>query len=288
MASKNAVRGSSAGQPSASALGWWAAVALCAALTLIGVHLANRYLHGVLVGSSDAVHSLRLLTWNIGKIYLPVDSRAADRDLDHVARVIREIDPHVVALQELKGPRQLGRLLAALGPRWRGRIPEDAYDRRPALLTRLPARFIEFKTSTGRAAQGAEVTLSDSARVTVTSLHLDAFDPERRIRQAEEIVASARRLGLDEIFLAGDFNFDPAEVMRDSADHYLYLFLTAELIDAAKDQGGTTLVSRRLDYVFYGSDRIERVRSEVLIGRRINIMDHDPLLVEFDRRAGAR
>lgn len=261
---------------------------LCTTLTLTGVHLANRYLHGALVGSSDAVNSVRLLTWNIGKIYLPVDSRAADRDLDHVARVINEIDPHIVALQELKGPRQLGRLLAALGPDWRGRVPEDAYDRRPALLTRLPARFIEFKTSTGRAAQGAEVTLSDNAQITVTSLHLDAFDPERRGRQAEEIVASAGRLGHDEVFLAGDFNFDPAEVMRDSADHRLYLFLTAELTDAAKDQGGTTLISRRLDYVFYASDRVKRVRSEVLIGRRINIMDHDPLLVEFDRRPGAQ
>ena len=45
--------------------------------------------------------------------------------------------------------------------------------------------------------------------------------------------------------------------------------------------GPTTLVSRRLDYVFYRSARVRRVTSRVLTRQRINIMDHDPLVVEF-------
>ena len=259
---------------------------LLAALTVGGVGLLNRYVHGALVDGSRHLKSLRVLSWNIGKIYLPLDSRAADRDLEHVARVIAEADPQIVALQELRGPRQLGRLLARLGPRWRGSVPEDRYDRRAALLTELPVRFLEIETSTGRTAQGAEVTLGDGSKATVASVHLDAFDPERRARQAEEILDSLARLGNEQMVLAGDFNFDSAAIRHDSPDYRTYLLLTANLIDAAKREGGTTVLAQRLDYVFYRLVGVQQAQSQVLFGRRINIMDHDPLVVEIFRHRG--
>jgi endonuclease/exonuclease/phosphatase family metal-dependent hydrolase len=252
-------------------------------LAVASTFLINRYVVGAGVSTDSDQRSLRILTWNIGKLYLKWDSRAADRDLDHVAQVIRQLDPHVVALQELRGPTQLGRLATLMGPGWRAKVPEDQYDRRAGLLLRLPARFINLPTSTGRVAQGALVTLSGGVQVVVASVHLDAFDAERRLLQAEEILAGAKRVDLPDIVLAGDFNID-ASAASDSTDHRIYQLLTREMVDAAKGAGATTMISRRLDYVFFRSRRVTGVAAKVLHDRRINIMDHDPLLVELSLR----
>jgi endonuclease/exonuclease/phosphatase family metal-dependent hydrolase len=257
-----------------------AALPALAALTAGAIYLINRTIGGY-VQQAREKRSFRIMTWNIGKLYLRWDSRAADADLAHVAEVIREVNPQVVALQELRGPTQLGRLASALGPEWRAKVPRDSYDRRAGLLVRVPAEFLDLNTSTGRTAQGALLTLRDGVEVLVASVHLDAFDPRRRRLQAEEVLAGARRLGDGHLFLAGDFNFDPSVAARGSSDQRLYSFLTSELKDAARHAGGTTVISRRLDYVFYRSTRVRQVSSQVLRDRRINIMDHDPVVVEF-------
>ena len=98
---------------------------------------------------------------------------------------------------------------------------------------------------------------------------------------SEEILAGAQRMGQKEIILAGDFNLDPGVMAQGSADQDLYRFLTREMVDAAQNAGATTLISRRLDYVFFRSSRVKKVVSRVLRDRRINVMDHDPLVVEF-------
>jgi endonuclease/exonuclease/phosphatase family metal-dependent hydrolase len=264
---------------------WLATLVAFAVLSVLGAALVTRFLHGALVSTTTNLQSLRIITWNIGKIYLSPESRAADRDLGHVAQVIAEVEPQIVALQEIRDSAQLSRLLAALGSGWSGRVPSDQYDRRAALLTQLPARFIEFKTSTGRTAQGAEVQLPGGSIATVTAVHLDAFDEVRRARQIEEVLASVERLANDEVILLGDFNFDPAAVARNSADHRLYSYITRDLVDAGRHAGGTSLSAHRLDYVFYRSSRVHWTRAEVLRERRINIMDHDPLVVEMALKA---
>lgn len=236
------------------------------------------------MSESEGPQRLRVMTWNVGRLYLPWDSRAADSDLQHVAAVIRDARPHVVALQELRDPRQLGRLVAALGPGWRGRIPEDRWDRRAALLARLPAEFQGLPTSTGRTAQGALLRLHSGVELAVASLHLDAFDARRRLVQAQEILSGLRRLGSKHLLLAGDFNFDPAVAARGSNDQALYHYLTQELEDAGRRAGATTMISRRLDYVFYRSPAVKAVRAEVLRDKRIRAMDHDPVVVELALR----
>lgn len=249
--------------------------------SLFAIYAIHRFLHLRYVTGQPPEQTLRVMSWNIGKLYLSWDSRAADRDLNYVADVIREVDPHVVALQEIRGPTQLGRLLTLLGPQWIGRVPTDAYDRRAALLTRLPARFFQLPTSSGRTAQGGEVRLRDGLEVSFVSLHLDAFDADRRLRQAEELLASLRRSGRIQTVLAGDFNFDPAMAKHGSPEQRLYSLLTDELHDAARRSGVTTVFSRRLDYIFYAGQRLAASSARVLRGRRINTMDHDPLVVEL-------
>jgi endonuclease/exonuclease/phosphatase family metal-dependent hydrolase len=245
-------------------------------------YLINTRLQGSALTTQDQRHTLRILTWNIGKLYhARWDSRASDDDLDHVAEVIRETDVHVVALQELKGPTQLGRLASMLGGSWRSHVPEDVYDRRAGLLTRLPVEFVRLPTSSGRVAQGAVVTTPGGAKFAVSSVHLDAFDAERRLAQAEEILAGIQRLDVPDFVVAGDFNFDASVAAQDSADQRLYQLLTREMADAGRRAGVTSLISRRLDYVFYHSARVDTATAQVLKERRINIMDHDPLVVEL-------
>jgi endonuclease/exonuclease/phosphatase family metal-dependent hydrolase len=136
-------------------------------------------------------------------------------------------------------------------------------------------------TSTGRTAQAAVVKFRDDVSLAVASVHLDAFDAGRRLVQAQEMVAGLLRVQDKNVVLAGDLNFDVALVAQGTADHDLYRFLTREMVDAAKHAGSTTIISRRLDYVFYRSVAVRRVEARVLQDKRVKVMDHDPLLVEL-------
>src|SRR6185436_5600972 len=80
--------------------------------------------------SNKAVHSLRLLTWNIGYAELEDDTRAHDKDLPAVADVILREDPDAVALQELTGNAQLNRLLGMLHGKYHGAVAQQGRDDR--------------------------------------------------------------------------------------------------------------------------------------------------------------
>lgn len=266
-------------------LGWALALGLLCLLPVAAVYLLNRLAPPRFGTPRGGAASLRLLTWNIGRIHLRWESRAADRDLAFVAQVLRQVNPQVAALQELRDPTQLGRLLALLGPGWRGQLPQDVYDRRAALLWRVRGEPFEIPTSTGRAAQAALLRLERGRLLTVVSLHLDAFDATRRLRQGQEILDATLREAGGELILAGDFNFDVAVVARDSLDQRLYRLLTSTLSDGAARAGATSLTARRIDYVFYRSAQWRVRDARVLWREGIHGMDHRPLVVELE--AGA-
>lgn len=245
---------------------------------------------------------LRVLTWNVGKIYLggQHDSRAADADLARIANVIREVSPDLVALQELRDRAQLDRLMAELGDDYVGHVPEEeVHDRRAAALARVHRRgvragveaptadgepqFSQIVTSTGRAAAVARVTIG-AHRVTFVSVHLDAFDSQLRRIQAEEIVDWSRRAEDRDIILAGDFNFDADFLQAAEPDHPdvgIYRLLTASFQDAASGGPSTTIVDRRLDYLFTRG-RLRRRQVRVLDGRTAHFMDHEPVVVDLE------
>ena len=92
-------------------------------LMILGaVHFAEPPESGESASSSNAVNSLRLLTWNIGYAELEDDTRAHDKDLPAVAEVILRQDPDAVALQELTGNTQLNTLLGLLHGKYRGAV----------------------------------------------------------------------------------------------------------------------------------------------------------------------
>src|SRR5690349_10686909 len=87
---------------------WTRLICLVVGIAALGAAVLFR-VHARRVGEPflplpQEAQTLRALTWNIGKIYMGNhrDSRAADEDLAHIARVIRGSEPDFVALQELR------------------------------------------------------------------------------------------------------------------------------------------------------------------------------------------
>lgn len=236
---------------------------------------------------------LRLLTWNLGRLHLGafvnrlirLDSRAADSALAHVARVIEGAGAEVVALQELRGPAQLERLVALLGGDWRAAAPEgERGDRRVGLLARrrLDPRFAAVETPTGRATQTASLRVAAlGERWVVASIHLDAFDEHAREAQARQLRAWAASDGARALVLAGDLNIDLAHpAARRRRDPATLGALADGLVDLGARAGATCLGGRRLDYVL--ARRAVAGRAEVLRGRRVPLGDHHPLLAHLE------
>ncbi|HEY3357770.1 MAG TPA: endonuclease/exonuclease/phosphatase family protein [Polyangia bacterium] len=280
-----------------------AVIGLCA---LAGLALAQRVRpHRAVAPAGRAeLYRLGIFTWNIGKLYLPfdqraADSRASDDDLAHIAGVVRETQPDVIALQELKDKDQLDRLLGLLGGEYQGHVPEsEINDRRVAILARRPVpaaagtpdlSFRTVTTSTGRSAEAVSVPLDGrGARALVISIHLDAFSHDERRIQAEEIVDWANRQPEPEIFLCGDFNFDYDFLAGHGAEQHsdisLYRFLTRSFEDLGRGAGGTTILARRLDYIFARTSGVQSREVHILGGKRVNLMDHEPVLGRFEIR----
>ena len=248
-------------------------------------------------------YRLRILTWNVGRVFLPfdqraADSRASDDDLAHIAQVVRETDPDVVALQELKGREQLDRLLDLVGGGYVGTVPErESNDRRVAVMARVRARdggpddggpiFRSVTTSTGRSAAAVSLPVTGGARALVVSLHLDAFDRDLRRVQAEEIVDWTNRQPEPELFLCGDFNFDYDFLKVQATDHpdlQLYRLLSYSFEDLGRSAGLTTILARRVDYIFARTSGVEVREVRVIPGKRRTLMDHEPVVGSFEIR----
>ncbi len=228
---------------------------------------------------------MRILTWNIGRVYLLGESRAAGAALDHVAGVIADLDPDVAALQELKDAGQVDRIVELLGPRYRGvGADHSRSDRVVGMLAKPAAEFEQVPIASGRRAIAVRMT-NGGGPTHVVGIHFDAFDAGRRQREAAELVAWAERHGGDVVF-AGDFNFDPGLCSPRGPDARTYDLLCEDFRDVGASAGPTTLLGhRRLDWILVRSASLGRADAHVLGGRRVGLMDHDPVLAELDLSA---
>jgi endonuclease/exonuclease/phosphatase family metal-dependent hydrolase len=264
-------------------------VGLGALLALLAVELFD-WAPAYLPGRTEPMR-LRILSWNIGKIFFKWDSRASDQDLPAIVALLGSVDPDIVALQELRDAAQLHRLVELLGGRYVGEMPiEDRYDRHVAMLVK-PRRGVEFDevvTTSGRAALAVRIPLATTTG-RVVAVHLDAFDATLRRTQAEEIIDWLNRAADGgnerEIVVVGDFNFDADFLFaqrRESTDLGIYRMLTREFVDVGQRAGGTTIVDRRLDYIFAKTSSLRPLSIRVLVGQRQRLMDHDPIVAEFE------
>lgn len=240
--------------------------------------------------SNKTVHSLKLLTWNIGYAELEDDTRAHDKDLPAVAEVILREDADAVALQELTGNAQLKTLLGLLQGKYRGAVAQQGRsDRFEAVLVKdTGARFTPVPVGDRYALGVSFKPRDDAPQVLVLSAHADAFNAARRRTYTEALIDWAEdRAQSSRVFIAGDFNFElkagnETNLYTDNLKHdsESYSHILRHFRDLGRAAGDTAINDRRIDYVF-GPPALEHVgRVEVLRNAAVGRMDHWPLLVE--------
>jgi len=239
---------------------------------------------------TEAVHTLRLMTWNIGYAELEDDTRAHDKDLPAVAELILRQEPDAVALQELTSGAQLNLLLSLLKGKYRGAIAQQGKgDRFEAVLVKdAGAKFIPVPVG-ARYALGASFQSSPGAHdVLLLSVHADAFSAAQRRTYTEALIDWAqRRAQSSDVFIAGDFNFElkagnETNLYTDNVKHdsESYSHILRYFRDLGRAAGDTAINDRRIDYIFGPSQLKETGRVEVLRDAAVGRMDHWPLLVE--------
>jgi endonuclease/exonuclease/phosphatase family metal-dependent hydrolase len=181
---------------------------------------------------------IRIVTWNLRDFYGgPRDTRVGA-----IGEVLKEIDPDVVCVQEIRGSgpdRSLARLGDAAGLDWRatpGWISEDdaeaptaavgigAADFHVGLLWRpgiipVPGSFRQIGRAQGglwHAAASIALPAGGPTPLTVVSCHLDPFRPETRFAEAARIASLA--VGKRAV-VGGDFN-GPSADRRSDATFY--------------------------------------------------------------------
>src|SRR3954453_4026248 len=95
--------------------------------------------------------TLTIATWNLENLFLPgtesgpPDQATYDRKLASLAKLIDQIAPDVLAVQEVGDERAFEDLLSALAGEWQSRLSPDADDRgiRVAFLSKLPFEDLE-------------------------------------------------------------------------------------------------------------------------------------------------
>ena len=262
-------------------------------LMIVGaVHFAQSHESEERTESAEAVHSLRLLTWNIGYAELEDDTRAHDKDLPAVAELILRQDADAVALQELTGNAQLNLLLGLLKGRYRGAVAQQGKgDRFEAVLVKdADAKFIPVPVG-ARYALGATFQPSGGTQeVLLLSAHADAFNAAQRRTFTELLIDWVRdKAQSSEVFIAGDFNFElkaanETNLYTDNVKHdsESYSHILRYFRDLGRAAGDTAINDRRIDYIF-GPTTLKRTgRVEVLRDAAVGRMDHWPLLVEVE------
>jgi endonuclease/exonuclease/phosphatase family metal-dependent hydrolase len=133
-----------------------------------------------------------------------------------------------------------------------------------------------------------------SGPLILMNVHLEAFDKETRVRQAEKVLKEFERWSKDyPVILMGDFNSRPpfaSEILEE--ERTINYFLEKPWIEEAisKDRYlsneaqyftfDTMDPYERLDYIFYNNNKIKKIESDVLRAAQ-DISDHLPVWMTF-------
>ena len=236
--------------------------------------------------------TLRVVTWNVGDGLDEGGGGLSGAHVEHIARVLRELDPDLVFLQELTGRLQLRQFERALGRGWRMELSPGVTTRRVVALARRGSLSPFTVAGAGRRVLGVEYRSADRPPVVAVSIHADAFSSTNRNQEiGAAIVALFAHPSSTARILLGDLNLDlDLDKRRDlfTDDAYLdvetYNFVAERLLDAARDSGPTAEPDRRLDYVFTAAEAFEVRDAGAWKGQRVGAMDHDPVVVDLELR----
>ncbi|MCU1278890.1 MAG: Endonuclease/Exonuclease/phosphatase family [bacterium] len=232
---------------------------------------------------------LRVVTWNVGRLYSRShNNRLDDADVPRVARVLDELDPDVVLLQELVDVRQLDDIVTRLSrtrrPFAAAMAERCAYDRRAAVVVaseRAPAFEEHGLGSSNRNVVVATFDAGDGSRAAAISAHFDVFSAERRAEQAHALAELAEDRREAVVVAGGDFNLDPAWAAgtANARDVVTFTRLTRTLADAGRGAGATLIGLFRVDHLLV---RGARRWLACVSPRRLPLGDHHPLVLDVD------
>ncbi len=266
----------------------WALSLLALAFAWLGAYLERPTAAEDAFAARDP-GGLRVLTWNIGGSAGDSGRPLDDAHLQHVADVLRELDPDVAVLQELQGTEQLERLRNLLGSEhWQARLPVES-ERSLAVLCKRGELSAQPVGARGRIV-AARYQSRKLPAVELLALHSDAFSARRR-----NLVVGAAMRWLEGLsgprLLLGDLNLDldperGRDVFSDNAyrDVESYNVIAGLLVDAGLGRGNTAEPDRRLDYIFYDPQAFKLIHCAPWKGQRVGDMDHDPLVADLGFR----
>ena len=223
---------------------------------------------------------LRVVTWNVGGSLDKGGDALDDESLWHVARVLNELKPDFVFLQEVRDRRQAEELENLLDDDWD--LETGPGDRVVVGLTRT-GRL----RKRGRRRDRMLRVQHDESRIHFHAVHADAFSS----RERNELLGSLVEELEDPCILLGDLNLDlDLGKRRDlfTDDEYLdvetYNFIAQRLVDAGQGTGSTAEPDRRLDYVFVSPGSFAIRSAGPWRSKRGPRMDHDPVVCDLELR----
>jgi endonuclease/exonuclease/phosphatase family metal-dependent hydrolase len=203
-----------------------------------------------------------------------------------VARVLGELHPDVVLLQELIDVRQLHGILVRLEHDAGAYIGELAnpcgYDRHSAALVRAehaPRFEHHMLGETTRGVVTASFDLGDGRRGAAISAHFDVFSTPRRAEQGAALAELAEARPEPLVVAGGDFNLDPvfSAGIGNQDDLDTFARLTRTFCDTGV--GATLMGLFRVDHLLLrgGAGHVATVSP-----RRLPLGDHHPLVLDVD------
>ena len=237
---------------------------------LLFLLLWTNVFHAVGQENVNSSRVVRVLSFNI----LHGETMKGDFDLEQIARVIRQAEPDLVAMQEVDlytgrtGRRDLASelgLLTGMVPLFGSAMPYDGGEYGEGILSRysfLSSRNHALPAGEGkepRAALEVRVILKSGDTIAFVGTHFDHTGDVDRINQATELRDILAEVDLP-ILLAGDLNATP----ESRAMEILFSDLNTSSADLAP-----TIPSNgprvKIDYILYGpSDRWRVLESTVI------------------------
>jgi endonuclease/exonuclease/phosphatase family metal-dependent hydrolase len=232
--------------------------------------------------------ALRIVTWNVGGAGSIGGHYLRDKHLSHIGGVLNELDADLILLQEIASDTQVRRLKRLLKGKQEV-VLSSGSGRSLAIIAQRGKLQIRNHLTQGLRVLAASYRLSGKPPVLLMNIHAHPYSAEARntlIGRATDILMRDDSAYLK--ILAGDLNLDiDIGKRRDlfSNDQHLdvetYNYLLQHLSDLTQNTGSTAEPDRRLDYIFGDAGRVKVIRAGPWKDRRIEDMDHDPVVADL-------
>ena len=199
---------------------------------------------------APAKNELRVVTWNVGYFAPVTNKNLRDVDTDRVVKVLEEIIPDVIVLQELGELEQAESIAKRLGPEWNVFSAKTGHgDQVSAILSKRSFERTECFSCGGRMTPGVSIETGDGTDLYVAGVH--SPHPARGIDENEEsircVLEHARKRDEEVTIVTGDLNrdFDPESRCE------LYEEILNEFGDGTIELGETYYARTRIDHMFH-------------------------------------